>query len=111
MQLPPARAPPSAPTLQARRRFTNEEERVVYVELDGSRIRNMRGSRAFTGEAFARRAGVSPKTLRRVERNRGPVTVSTARKIGRPWAWRTPGSWAGLPVGRSQLSDGPGYPS
>jgi transcriptional regulator with XRE-family HTH domain len=42
----------------------------------------MRGSRAFIGEAFARAAGISPKTLRRVERNRGPVTVSTARKIG-----------------------------
>ena len=54
----------------------------MYVEMDGSKIRNMRGRRAFTGEAFARAAGVSPKTLRRVERNRGPVTVSTARKIG-----------------------------
>jgi transcriptional regulator with XRE-family HTH domain len=42
----------------------------------------MRGSRAFNGTAFARAAGISPKTLRRVESNRGPVTVSTARKIG-----------------------------
>ena len=54
----------------------------MYVELEGSRIRNMRGSRAFTVAAFARRAGISPGTLRRVERNRGPVTASTARKIG-----------------------------
>jgi len=54
----------------------------VYVELDGSRIRNMRGGRAFNGTAFARAAGISPETLRRVERNRGPVRVGTARKIG-----------------------------
>ena len=42
----------------------------------------MRGSRAFNGAAFARSAGVSRDTLCRVERNRGPVRVSTARKIG-----------------------------
>ena len=54
----------------------------MYVELDGARVRYMRGGRAFTGAAFARHAGISPGTLRRVERNRGPVTVSTARKIG-----------------------------
>jgi len=54
----------------------------MHVELDGSRVRYMRGSRGFNGATFARRAGVSPETLRRVERNRGPVRVSTARKIG-----------------------------
>jgi transcriptional regulator with XRE-family HTH domain len=54
----------------------------VYVELDGARVRRMRGGRAFNGAAFARRAGISPNTLRKVERNRGPVNVSTARKIG-----------------------------
>jgi transcriptional regulator with XRE-family HTH domain len=54
----------------------------MHVALDGSRVRHMRGSHGFDGATFARRAGVSPETLRRVERNRGPVTVSTARKIG-----------------------------
>jgi DNA-binding XRE family transcriptional regulator len=54
----------------------------VYVEMDGAKVRRMRGSRAFNGSTFARRAGISPKTLRRVERNRGAVSLSTARKIG-----------------------------
>ena len=54
----------------------------MNVELDGARVRYMRGSRAFNGAAFARIAGISPNTLRRVERNQGPVSVSTARKIG-----------------------------
>jgi len=54
----------------------------VYVELDGAKVRHMRGGRGFNGATFARRAGVSPGTLRGVERNRGPVMVSTARKIG-----------------------------
>ena len=54
----------------------------MYVELDGSRVRTMRGGRGFNGATFARRAGLSPKTLHRVERNQGPVRVITARKIG-----------------------------
>ncbi len=41
----------------------------MYVELDGERVRQMRGLRAFTGAAFAREAGISPETLRRVERS------------------------------------------
>ena len=54
----------------------------MYVEIDGRRVRRMRGSRAFSGAHYARRAGISPTTLRRVERNRGAVTLHTARKIG-----------------------------
>jgi transcriptional regulator with XRE-family HTH domain len=56
--------------------------RTVYVELDGARVRTMRGSRGFDGATFARRAGISRDTVRRVERNRGPVRIGTARKIG-----------------------------
>ncbi len=54
----------------------------MHVEIDGSQVRRMRGSRAFSGAHFARRAGISPGTLRRVERNEGPVRPDTARKIG-----------------------------
>jgi transcriptional regulator with XRE-family HTH domain len=42
----------------------------------------MRGSRAFTCAHFARKAGRSTDTLRRVEGNRGPVSLEMARKIG-----------------------------
>jgi transcriptional regulator with XRE-family HTH domain len=78
----------------------------VYVEPDGSRIRNVRGSRAFNGAAFARAAGILSKTLLRVERNRGPVSVSTPRKIGSAlgiddprslgWIAGGVGHWTGL---------------
>ena len=54
----------------------------MYVEMDGAKVRTMREGRGFNGAAFARAASVSPKTLRRVEHNRGAVRVSTARKIG-----------------------------
>jgi transcriptional regulator with XRE-family HTH domain len=54
----------------------------MYVKMDGPLVRRMRGSRGFDGAYFARKAGISPKTLRRVERNGGPVRRETARKIG-----------------------------
>jgi DNA-binding XRE family transcriptional regulator len=87
MQLPPARAPPTATygsPIAAPQSLNHyfKEETEGYVELDGARVRHMRGGRGFNGATFARRAGVSPETLRRVERNRGPVRVTTARKIG-----------------------------
>ncbi len=49
----------------------------MYVKLEGEKVRAMRESKA--GE-FAKEAGVSAKTLRRVERGE-TVSVKTARKI------------------------------
>ncbi len=54
----------------------------MYVRANGEkRVRELRGDRS-AGEV-AREAGISPETLRRVERNRGPVRPDTARGIGR----------------------------
>jgi transcriptional regulator with XRE-family HTH domain len=53
----------------------------MYVELDGDKVRHERGSRGFNGAHFAREASISPTTLRRVEREEGPVSFATARKI------------------------------
>jgi predicted transcriptional regulator len=51
--------------------------RAVYVKLDGEKVRAMRESNA---GVFAKEAGISAKTLRRVERGE-TVSVKTARKI------------------------------
>ena len=53
----------------------------MYVQMDGDKVRELRGDRP-AGEV-AREAGITPDTLRRVERNRGPILPNTARAIGR----------------------------
>jgi transcriptional regulator with XRE-family HTH domain len=55
----------------------------VYVKLEGRWIRTERDERALTGAEFAEKAGISRRTLTRVERNEGPVSLDTARKISR----------------------------
>ncbi len=53
----------------------------MYVRADGERVRELLGDR--TAREVVREAGITPETLRRVERNRGPIMVETARGIGR----------------------------
>jgi len=57
------RGPPGIPDVWT---IHENRRRTMNVELDGARVRYMRGSRAFNGALFARRAGISPETLRRV---------------------------------------------
>lgn len=54
----------------------------MYVRTDGPRVRELRQNCQLGAAAFARMAGASLRTLTRVERNEGPVTLRTARKIG-----------------------------
>lgn len=51
----------------------------MYVELDGPKVRELRGDR--TAAEVASLAGITPETLRRVEREQGRVTFRTAHKI------------------------------
>ncbi len=53
----------------------------MYVVLHGSKVRELREAGGADRAALARRAGISPTTLRRVEGNRGAVSVKTACKI------------------------------
>ena len=53
----------------------------MFVQLDGPKVRELREADGAGRSSLARRAGISPTTLRRVEGNRGPVMVKTARKI------------------------------
>ena len=55
----------------------------MHVELDGQKIFEWRYWQAATQEQMAQMAGMAPGTLRRVENNRGAVTLGTARKIAR----------------------------
>jgi transcriptional regulator with XRE-family HTH domain len=53
----------------------------MCVEPDGRKVRHVRGSRDWSAQHFAREAGISPTTLRRVERESGPVAARRAWKI------------------------------
>ena len=53
----------------------------MYVWADGALVRKIRGDR--TAGEVAQEAGISRDTLRRVERNGGPVRVDTVWGIGR----------------------------
>ena len=56
----------------------------MHVELDGPKVAAMRsGALGATREEFAKAAGIALNTLRRIEGNRGAVTLRTARKIAR----------------------------
>ena len=55
----------------------------MHVELDGEKVFAWRHWEAVTQEQMAQMAGIAPGTLRRVENNRGAVTLRTARKIAR----------------------------
>jgi DNA-binding XRE family transcriptional regulator len=69
-----------------RRREGRSEEaqggRPMLVTADGSKVRALREARESSTREFAKKAGVSRRTLTRVERNEGPVRPGTARKIG-----------------------------
>ena len=54
----------------------------MYVKTDGPKVRALRESHEPSARVFAQKAGVSRRTLTRVERNEGPVRTGTARKIG-----------------------------
>ncbi len=53
----------------------------MYVQANGEKVRELRGDRP-AGEV-AQQAGITRSTLRRVERNEGPILPDTARGIGR----------------------------
>jgi transcriptional regulator with XRE-family HTH domain len=53
----------------------------MYVVLYGSKVRELREAGGADRATLAERAGISPTTLRRVEGNRGAVSVKTARKV------------------------------
>jgi transcriptional regulator with XRE-family HTH domain len=55
----------------------------MYVILDGERVRELREEEGMSRRDLAATAGISPTTLRRVEDNRGPVSLTSARKVGR----------------------------
>ena len=82
----------------------------MLLEVDGYQVRRMRGCRGFSGAQFARMARISPKTLRRVELNRGPVLRKTARKIGAALEV-DPRTFARAISRRPSKPIGPGYPS
>jgi transcriptional regulator with XRE-family HTH domain len=54
----------------------------MLVTADGSKVRALREASGFSTREFSRKAGISRRTLTRVERNEGPVMPGTARKIG-----------------------------
>lgn len=53
----------------------------MYVVMHGPKVRAMRESEGADRATLAERAGISPKTLRRVEGGRGAVRLRTARRI------------------------------
>jgi transcriptional regulator with XRE-family HTH domain len=54
----------------------------MFVQMDGEQVRSLREMDEASVAELAKRAGISPDTLRRAERNGGPVRVKTARAIG-----------------------------
>ena len=54
----------------------------MYGVMDGERIRAMREERGLSRQEFAREAGVSPSTVRRVERS-GRVRAATGWRVAR----------------------------
>ena len=54
----------------------------MHVKTDGQKVRALREAHEPNARVFAREAGISQRTLTRVERNEGPVRTGTARKIG-----------------------------
>jgi DNA-binding XRE family transcriptional regulator len=54
----------------------------VHVKTDGPKVRALREAHEPNAGKFAQKAGISRRTLTRVERNEGPVQLATARKIG-----------------------------
>ncbi len=55
----------------------------MHVELDGERVFEWCYRAILTREQMAEKAGIASSKLRRVENNKGPVTLRTARKIAR----------------------------
>ena len=55
----------------------------MKVELDGQKVLVARWMKIGSQEEMAQRAGIAVGTLRRVEHNRGAVTLRTARNIAR----------------------------
>lgn len=53
----------------------------MFVNLDGVKVRRLREREWASREEMAKRAKVGASTLRNVEANKGPVRLSTARKI------------------------------
>jgi transcriptional regulator with XRE-family HTH domain len=53
---------------------------VVYI---GEKLKEIRTRRFLTQEELAERAGVSPATIVRVERNQAEPHISTMRKLAR----------------------------
>jgi transcriptional regulator with XRE-family HTH domain len=53
---------------------------VVYI---GDKLKEIRTRRFLTQEELAERAGVSPATIVRVERNQAEPHISTMRKLAR----------------------------
>jgi transcriptional regulator with XRE-family HTH domain len=54
----------------------------VHVKAYGAKVRALREAHEPNARVFAQKAGISRRTLTRVERNEGPVRTGTARKIG-----------------------------
>ena len=54
----------------------------MLVTTDGPKVRALCEASESSTREFAQKAGISRRTLRRVERNEGPVRLGTARKIG-----------------------------
>jgi transcriptional regulator with XRE-family HTH domain len=54
----------------------------MHVKTDRPKVRALREAHEASAREFAKRAGISRRTLTRVERNEGPVRPGTARKIG-----------------------------
>jgi transcriptional regulator with XRE-family HTH domain len=74
----------------------------MYVVLHGSKVRELGEAEGADRATLARRAGISPKTLRRVEGNRGAVSVKTARKVAAALEVEPPQA-LGRPIGRTHL--------
>lgn len=53
----------------------------MYVVMHGPKVRGLREAEGADLATLAERAGISPKTLRRVEASRGAVRSKTARRI------------------------------
>jgi transcriptional regulator with XRE-family HTH domain len=53
----------------------------VVVEVDGARLQWRRKGQDLTMEELGKTAGISPSTIWRLEKGRGPAWVTTVRKL------------------------------
>jgi ribosome-binding protein aMBF1 (putative translation factor) len=71
-----------APFQSYRNEYPRREEQRVYVVLDPAKVGEMRQERGLSRRDLARRAGLAPSTVAKVEEGDAAVRLSTARGIG-----------------------------